>query len=344
MYNLYINTTGSENKGSFQIDYRNKPLNFAEGTKIAFNNMLMYNSINNISANLGNNIIYILAKPYDLNNSSFDGKLPVKDTSSTKDSQGFYKAKHSGQKDYPTFNDIFIKEVEGARIYKIVIPDGQYSIDALDETIALRLSVDIDTTSKLHQIVDDDLRVFMITAEPTFGKVKFMIDNDTSYNPKFDIVFPTTNFNMNTSIAKFLGIHTMTEKLGFDTEPITGVNDEFWYSFNKSSQDTSGLAFEKADVNNGITSLNIRIRGGIFNGGYDSLSAESDILHSFNITAAPGYPQDVSPSNLVFLDVLAVNRTINYLDIRITDQNGREIGQDITEDLSMVITIKETGD
>ena len=342
MYNLYINTTGSVNKGSFQIDYRNKPLNFAEGTKIAFNNMLMYNSINNISANLGNNVIYILAKNYG---GSFDGKLPVKDTESTADSQGFYKVKHEGVKDYPIFQDMFIKEYESvARIYKIIIPDGQYSIDALDETIALRLAVDIDSSSKLHHIVDDDSRVFMVTAEPTFGKVKFMIDNDTSYEPKFDIVFPTTNFNLETSIAKFLGIHTMTTTTGFDTEPITGVNDEFWYSYNKSAPDTSGLAFEKADVNNGITSLNIRIRGGIFNGGYDSLSAESDILHSFNITAAPGYPQDVSPTNLVFLDILAVNRTINYLDIRITDQNGREIGDDITEDLSMVITIKESGD
>lgn len=342
MYNLYINTTGSENKGSFQVDYRNKPLNFAEGTKMAFNNMLMYNSINNISANLGNNVIYILAKPD--NSNVYSGSLPEKDTTSSPDSEGFYKATHTGQKDYPTFNDIFIKELHGAKIYKIVIPDGQYSIDALDETIALRLAVDIDGTSRLHNIVDDDSRVFMITAEPTFGKVRFMIDNYSVNNPKFDIVFPTTNFNMDTSIAKFLGINNMTGTLGFDTEPITGVDDEFWYSYNNSATDTSGLAFEKADVNNGITSLNIRIRGGIFNGGYDSLSSESDILHSFNITAAPGYPQDVSPTNLVFLDVLAVNRTINYLDIRITDQNGREIGQDITEDLSMVITIKEPGD
>ena len=44
------------------------------------------------------------------------------------------------------------------------------------------------------------------------------------------------------------------------------------------------------------------------------------------------------------LDILGVNRPINYLDFRITDQNGREIGEDITEDLSMVITIKEPND
>ena len=145
---------------------------------------------------------------------------------------------------------------------------------------------------------------------------------------------------MENSIAKFLGIHTMT------SHPNSGFNGatlQTWYSFNESGDD-SGLALTKADVNNGITSLNIRIMGGLFNGGYDSLSHESDILHSFNITASPGYPQDVSVNTLVFLDVLAVNRPINYLDFRITDQNGREIGTDITEDLSMVITIKEPGD
>ena len=340
MYNLYINTTGSSNKGSFKIDYRNKPLFFDEGTKIAFNNMLMYNSINNISSNLGNNVIYILA---DGTTAGFDGNLPIKKTGSTADSENFFPCVHL-TKDYPSFNDIFIREIaSGYRIYKIVLPDGQYSINALDEEIALRLAIDIDTTSKLHNIKDDTQRQFMITAEATYGKVRFMIDNNSIYKPKYDIVFPKTNFNMNTSIAKFLGIHTMTAEQGFDTNN-TGANNEFWYSFNKSSPDTSGLALQKADVNNGITSLNIRIRGGLFNGGYDALSHESDTLHSFNITASPGYPQDISPNNLVFLDVLAVNRPINYLDFRITDQNGREIGEDITEDLSMVITIREPTD
>lgn len=359
MYNLYINTTGSQNKGTFKIDYRYKPLYFEEGSKIAFNNMLMYNSINNISSNLGNNVIYILADPYPISlavttesptpQPSY-GELPEEDSNSSPDSEGFYKAKHDSKKDYPVFNDVFVKKFEGDsnRIYKIVLPDGQYSIDALDEIIALRLAIDIDSSSQLHRLKDDEARQFMIVGDNTFGKVRFMIDNyqestNSDQKPKFDIVFPATNFNMETSIAKFLGIHTMTEQKGFDTTG-NGSNDEFWYSFNKSSPDTSGFAFTKADVNNGVTSFNIRIRGGLFNGGYDSLSAESDVLHSFNITEAPGYPQDVSPNHLVFLDILAVNRTINYLDFRITDQNGREIGSDITEDLSMVITVKEPGD
>lgn len=358
MYNLYINTTASENKGSFKIDYRHKPLNFEQGSKIAFNNMLMYNSINNISANIGNNVIYILAQPSSPSPETITtdyqpdyGELPMKDDESDEDNEGFYKVKfETTVKDYPEFNDVFVKYVDDGsyRIYKIVLPDGQYSIDVLDEEIAMRLAVDIDSTSKLHTIKDEESRVFMITAEPTFGKVKFMIDNhqvNGTLTKKFDIVFPVNNFNLEKSIAKFLGIHTMNQQKEFTTGTTgDGTNSEFWYSFNESSPDTSGYAFTKADVNNGITSLNIRVAGSLFNGGYDSLSAESDIIHSFNITAAPGYPQDVSPNHLVFLDIVAVNRTINYLDFRITDQNGREIGTDITEDWSMVLTVKEPQD
>lgn len=349
MYNLYINTTGSNNKGKFKIDYRNKPLDFDEGTKIAFNNMLMYNSINNISQNLGNNVLYILVEAYEGSYASsagltYDPNLPTQKIGSSQDSEGFYPCEHV-QKDYPTFDDIFIKTIDGKKIYKIVLPDGQYSIEALDEAIAIRLTADIDTSSKLHNLKDDNSRYLIVTAEPTYGKVRFMIDNyeytANTYRPKFDIVFPP-NFDLENSIAKFLGIHTMASTIGIDTNS-DGAVDQHWYSFNESGDD-SGLALTKADVNNGITSLNIRIMGGLFNGGYDSLSHESDILHSFNITASPGYPQDVSVNTLVFLDVLAVNRPINYLDFRITDQNGREIGTDITEDLSMVITIKEPGD
>jgi hypothetical protein len=351
MYNLYINTTGSNNKGTFKIDYRNKPLFFEEGTKIAFNNMLMYNSINNISANLGNNVIYILVEKYDTSGGTgYDGFLPVKKSGAVADSDGFFETSVQSQKDYPEFEDVYVKEFTSNKIYKIILPDGQYSIDALDEAIALRMIVDIDPNTRLHSIKDDDSRVLMITADPTYGKVKFMFDyytDNSSLKQKFDIVFPVNNFDIKSSIAKFLGVHTMTEKHNLeiqDGNTPTGITEE-WYSYNKSSApDTSGLALEKADVNNGITSLNIRIRGGLFNGGYDSLSHESDTLHSFNITASPGYPQDISPNSLVFLDILAVNRPINYLDFRITDQNGREIGEDITEDLSMVITIKEPSD
>ena len=350
MYNLYINTTGSNNKGSFKIDYRNKPLFFEDGTKIAFNNMLMYNSINNISSNLGNNVIYILVEQYDtISGIGYDSNLPVKKSGAVADSEGFFETSVPSLKDFPEFENVYIKEFSTNRIYKIILPDGQYSIDALDEAIALRMIVDIEPSTRLHSIKDDGERILMIAADPTYGKVKFMFDYYTDNGDlkhKFDIVFPETNFDMNSSIAKFLGVHTMTSKLNLQIQvnnTPTGFSEN-WYSYNNSVPDTSGLTLQEADVNNGITSLNIRIRGGLFNGGYDAFSHESDTLHSFNITASPGYPQDISPNSLVFLDILGVNRPINYLDFRITDQNGREIGEDITEDLSMVITIKEPND
>jgi len=154
-----------------------------------------------------------------------------------------------------------------------------------------------------------------------------------------------TTSNLQSSIAYFLGITDLNKYDIFPSDAVAITDDRVWYSFNKTKNpNTSGLGIKKANVNNGITSFNIRILGGLYYGGYDSQSHESDILHSFNMTSAPGYPQDVSPSNLIFLDVLAMNRPINYLDFRITDQNGTEIGSDITEDLSIVITIKQPTD
>ena len=130
MYNLYINTKHSVNKGSFKIDFRHSPLNFDPRTKIAFNNMLIFNSINNISANLGNNVIYIHASAAN----GLDGNLPTKTGSA--DSELFFAVEQIG-KDLPVYDDIRVREFatcEGTsnndRIYKITLPDGQYSIDA----------------------------------------------------------------------------------------------------------------------------------------------------------------------------------------------------------------------
>lgn len=189
----------------------------------------------------------------------------------------------------------------------------------------------------------------MITAEPTFSKIRIMSDrHNPSLDYLYDIVFPPTwtQSQLDSSIAHFLGIKKIKKHDIFPpSTPGIPAADRDWYSFNKTKHpDTSGLGIDAADVNSGITSFNIRVTGGIFNGGYDGQSHESDILHSFNMTSSPGYPQNVAPNNLVFLDVLAVERPINYLDFRITDQNGREIGTDVTEDLSMVITIKEPAD
>ena len=79
MYNLYINTTEAENKGTFTIPYTHKPLYFEPGTKIAFNNGLVYNAINNISAARGNNVIYILVGKSNVNAETikFEDKLPT---------------------------------------------------------------------------------------------------------------------------------------------------------------------------------------------------------------------------------------------------------------------------
>ena len=93
-----------------------------------------------------------------------------------------------------------------------------------------------------------------------------------------------------------------------------------------------------------MTSVNIRIKGGLYNGGFDSTSHESDILHSFNLTAHPGFPQAVEPTNLVFLDITAVNTYIDRLKFAFTDQDGHELNTNMSENSSIVITIREPTD
>tara|TARA_B110001450_G_scaffold18870_1_gene17306 strand:- start:806 stop:1903 length:1098 start_codon:yes stop_codon:yes gene_type:complete len=365
MYNLYINTTASENKGSFTIPYTHRPLYFATGSKIAFNNALIYNSIYNISAVRGNNEIYILAGKHD--GSDFEEQLPHISSSratghgSEVDGEwvGFFKTTRAqsgtgaslASKDVPSYADVFGQNVNGGthKLYKIVLPDGQYSIESLDEAIARRLGIDIDTTSasNIYNVVKDDERKFMLEAEPTYNKVRILSDAHISGTTKtlvYDIVYPVSG-DVDKSIMKFLGLNYKNATDRLDTKSLIATND--YYSFNDTAEDNNGtstLAFLPADVNNGMTSVNIRIKGGLYNGGFDSNSHESDILHSFNLTAEPGYPQSIEPTNLVFLDITAVNTYIDRLKFAFTDQDGHELNTNMSENSSIVITIREPTD
>lgn len=359
MYNLYINTTASANKGSFTIPYTHRPLYFATGSKIAFNNALIYNSIYNISAVRGNNEIYILAgKSGTGSTTAFEDQLPhiSGSSASAEGHTGFFKTTRpvsgSTAKDVPSYDDVFGQAIGSThKLYKIVLPDGQYSIDSLDEAIARRLGIDIDTTSasNIYNIVKDDERHFMLEAEPTYNKVRILSDahiNGTTKTLVYDIVYPVSG-DVDKSIMKFLGLNKKNADDRLDTKTLGSVS---YYSFNDTAESISGingtstLAFLPADVNNGMTSVNIRIKGGLYNGGFDSNSHESDILHSFNLTAEPGYPQSIEPTNLVFLDITAVNTYIDRLKFAFTDQDGTELNTNMSENSSIVITIREPTD
>ena len=92
--------------------------------------------------------------------------------------------------------------------------------------IARRLGIDLEN-SNLHNVVEDGSRSFMITAEPTFGKVRFMIDRASNLEYKYDIVFPSTwtTSNLQSSIAYFLGITDLNKYDIFPSDAIAVTDD-----------------------------------------------------------------------------------------------------------------------
>jgi hypothetical protein len=62
------------------------------------------------------------------------------------------------------------------------------------------------------------------------------------------------------------------------------------------------------------------------------------------MTVDPSFSQDVSPQNLIWLDILKVDQPINQLTFKLTDQRGNAIGKDLTEGMNLVFAILEPQD
>jgi len=62
------------------------------------------------------------------------------------------------------------------------------------------------------------------------------------------------------------------------------------------------------------------------------------------MTVDPSFSQDVSPQNLVWLDILKVYQPINQLTFKLTDRKGNEIGKDLTKGINIVFEIREPQD
>jgi len=145
MYNLYIHTELDRSltdrfgiftpSGTFTVNYNTDPLLFKAGSKIALLNMLVWNSVNNISAKRQNNFIYISVKTV-----ANKGQLPSKGDEYPTNS-GWYKAVATNIKDYNDYDDVRMRDdyEEGSddyEIFKIQLPDGQYDAETLDSEIA----------------------------------------------------------------------------------------------------------------------------------------------------------------------------------------------------------------
>jgi hypothetical protein len=374
MYNLYVHTELDKSltdnnglftpSGTFTVNYNTDPLLFERGSKIALLNMLVWNSVNNISVKRQNNFIYISVKT-----GANKGQLPSKGSEEPVGS-GWYKATATNIKNYNDYNDVWMRDdyEEGSdnyEIFKIQLPDGQYDAETLDSEIAHRLQEDLENSATND--IDDDNRTFQILADYTFSKFKFLIERDTSGNNIYDILFPVvaddntiysghkniqfTNTNLNTNMAKILGLNKKKDgiaptKKTFLVQKNDGTSYPVeYYSYDASrGSDDSGLAYLRADINNGINSFNLRIAGGLYDGGNDGSSGMTDIIYSFNMTVDPSFSQDVSPRNLIWLDILKVDQPINQLTFKLTDQKGNDIGKDLTEGMNLVFAILEPQD
>jgi len=374
MYNLYVHTELDRSltdrngiftpSGTFTVNYNTDPLLFQRGSKIALLNMLVWNSVNNISVKRQNNFIYISVKT-----GANKGQLPSKGQEEPVGS-GWYKAVATNIKNYNSYDDVWMRTdyEEGSdayEIFKIQLSNGQYDAQTLDSEIAHWLQEDLENSATND--IDDDNQTFQILADYTFSKFKFLIERDTNGVNIYDILFPVvaddntiysghknikfTNTNLNTNMAKILGLNkkkdgTSPTKKVFLVQKNDGTSTTVeYYSYDKTrGNDDSGLAYQRADINNGINSFKLRIAGGLYDGGNDGSSGTTDIIYSFNMTVDPSFSQDVSPRNLIWLDILKVDQPINQLTFKLTDQRGNEICKDLTEGMNLVFAILEPQD
>ena len=375
MYNLYVHTELDRSltdnngiftpSGTFTVNYNTDPLLFEPGSKIALLNMLIWNNVNNISHKRKNNFIYISVRT-----DAVKSQLPTKSANESPAGSGWYKAQATNTKNYNDYEDVWMRndyqyDNKLYEIFKIQLPDGQYDTDTLDSELAHRLTEDLQNSATND--IDDANRTFQIVADYTFSKFKFLIERNTSGENIYDILFPVladdntiysghsdiqfTNTDLNTNMAKLLGLHkkkdgsTPTKRVFLVRAPNDTTTPIEYYSYDQSrGNDDSGLAYQRADINNGINSFNLRVSGGLYDGGNDGSTGATDIIYSFNMNVEPSFSQDVSPRNLIWLDILSVNQPINQLTFRLTDQKGNEIGKDLTEGMNIVFAVKEPKD
>ena len=301
MYNIYATSSGKANHGSFSLDYADPPIVFERGTKVALLNLMTWNNIYNISAARKNNIFWVRKS----NSISTPTGYESIDSNHDQDSKRISLAS------------------PGGHLLRIVSPDGQYSIEALDKEIAIRIGDDLDSGNEVL-LQEDSARAFRLEANDTYNKVDFHYADST-----YDIVFPKNDPEapVENSILNFLGLqdiavasnettltHSSTGGAGSNTgHGVWSGGSRVYYSLNNFINVTgtnSRIAPSVADVNNGLTNINLRLRNGIINGGVEpNHGGQSDILYSFNITSSPGYPQ---PLLLTKLDSV-VDRPVDIL-------------------------------
>jgi hypothetical protein len=310
MYNINVSSKGNDNKGKFDVLF-DPPIYFKPGTTIALRQMNIYNAIYNISSARQNNIFYI----YALNNNTLSNLTSIYSSG-------------------------------GATLYQMTIPDGIYSVSALDNYFAKQLG-DWDTTKNAPE--DYNLRKIVVGGDNTSGRFTFDILSTADY----DIVWKMNNIE-STNSMNFFGFNFTTANPVGNTDGGNGpldyidIDGKGYWSLNTYRTNhgiTSLSGFQGARINNGLLNINLRITNNLIFGGYttDSISSSvNDILHSFSFSVPTGYLENIDVRNLIYLPVISTNHPIDRFSIVLTDQdNSESISSNLFEDWSFSIVVNE---
>ena len=300
-YNLYITSKDAKNKGEWEVRY-NPPIEFPDRSKVALTQLAMYNSIYNISEHFPNNKFYLQAIG----------------------SANFLSPVQSGTGEYVIDSS--------NRLYTITIPNGQYSVEGFDEYIATQTG---DYDFSTGSLLDYSNRKLVIDSNEATSKITFYYSSS-----KYDILFKV-NDTTSKKLAYLLGLDMSLNGTSSDKKTINGV--QYWslnlYKSNRSITSTDALHI--AEINNGITSVHLKILNNIIYGGRDAISDNSDTVFSFTFTTAPSFLEVFKPAVPTFLRIVSTGYAIDKLKFQLTDQDNNPLGNNIIENTSFVLTVEE---
>ena len=157
---------------------------------------------------------------------------------------------------------------------------------------------------------------------------------------KYDILFKV-NDTTSKKLAYLLGLDMSILGTAADKKTINGV--QYWslnlYKSNRSITSTDALQI--AEINNGITSIHLKILNNLIYGGRDAISDRSDTVFSFTFTTAPSFLEVFKPAVPTFLNITATGYAIDKLVFQLTDQDNNPLGKNVIENTSFVLTVQE---
>ena len=177
----------------------------------------------------------------------------------------------------------------------IAIPDGAYSLDALQELITRFLEADADCPDSL----------FTFSFNSATRKVSLQVD-PTMTSPSLALTALTIEFSQS-------NMSTLAGLLGFATSDIV------FNSFNagRSAEEVIGTSNATIDE----TTTSIQIRSDLATGGIDPLGHGSTLLAAFP-PKAPGARILYEPFNILWHECSVANGHFSSVLMQLTDSNG----------------------